>query len=336
MIKTTFSVTTVFFLFANLALANESIRIAGSSTVYPFVTVVAEDFSRKTDYSAPTVEAIGTGGGFILFCAATGKASIDIVNASRQIKQSEIDLCKKNSMGQITEIQIGYDGVVFANSNKSSKFNLSKEQIFKAVAKQIPLDGNLVNNPYKKWSDIGKDLPNKKIEIYGPPPTSGTRDAIAESLMEDVCMQINEFKDSYKNETDRKIACHMIREDGAYIESGENDNLIVQKIIANQNAVGIFGYSFLAQNSSEVQSLTVDNVEPNFANISKGDYPLTRPLFVYIKDSLVKSKKNLAAFVRALISSDVLGENGYLIDKGLIPVKTEELKLTQEKINKLL
>ncbi len=319
---------------SNTAFAGEQIRAAGSSTVYPFVTVAAEEFGRNTKFKTPIIESTGTGGGFKLFCAGAGSDTPDLSNASRAIKKSEEELCAKNGVKGITEIKIGYDGIVIANAVGSKKFNLTKKQLFLALARKIPVVGKLVKNTNKKWSDIDSKLPAKKIEVYGPPPTSGTRDAFVELVMQKACVNLPEFKSEYPNKKSRKKACHVLREDGAFIEAGENDNLIVQKLKNNPDALGIFGFSFLDQNASSVQGSSIDGVQPTFENISSGKYPVSRPLFVYLKDSHVSKTPGLGKFVRELVSDNAIGEDGYLIEKGLIPLKQSELSAIQKTINK--
>jgi phosphate transport system substrate-binding protein len=306
------------------ALASEQIRAVGSSTVYPFVTVAAEEFGRSGKFKTPIVESTGTGGGFKLFCEGVGDDSADIANASRAIKSSEIELCTKNGVNDITEIKIGYDGIVIANVVGENKFELNKAQVFQALAKEIPVDGKLVANTNKKWSDIDASFPDTKIEVYGPPPTSGTRDAFVELVMQKACVDLPEFKVAYADTKELEKACHAIREDGAYVEAGENDNLIVQKLTGNKDAVGIFGYSFLEENSSTLQGHKIDGVEPTFENISSGAYPASRPLFVYVKNAHFKTTTGLKEFAQELISEKAIGQEGYLVEKGLIPLTAEE------------
>ncbi len=315
--------------------ASDQIRIVGSSTVYPFVTVAAEEFGNSTKFSTPIVEATGTGGGFKLFCAGVGSEYPDIANASREIKWSERELCAKNGVKAITELKIGYDGIVLANSKDEEHYNLTKEQIFLALAKKLPIEGKLVDNPYKKWSDIDKSLPDVKIEVYGPPSTSGTRDAFVELVMEPSCKDLTEFKAAYPDKKDRKKACHMMREDGHYVEAGENDNIIVQKLRSNPRALGIFGFSFLEQNADTVQGSTISGVDPTFENISSGSYGISRSLYVYIKNAHIGITKGLKEFAAELVSEDAAGEYGYLTDKGLIPLSEDELKEMQERVNSL-
>jgi len=303
------------------------IYIVGSSTVYPFATVVAERFGRGTEFKTPKVESTGSGGGLKLFCDGVGVDHPDITNASRAIKQSEVDACTSNGVTEIIEVKIGYDGIVIANAIAASDVNLSRADIFMALAKQVPGDaeGELIDNPYKTWADVNSALPDVRIEVLGPPPTSGTRDAFVELAMEGGCQSVAWIKSLKKSDSDSyKTICHTIREDGAFVEAGENDNLIVQKLEANPNAFGIFGFSFLDQNSEKVKGARVDGVAPTFDAIADGDYPVSRPLYFYAKKAHVNVIPGLRGFLREFTSERAWGDEGYLSDRGLIPMPDEE------------
>jgi phosphate transport system substrate-binding protein len=328
-ICTSFAIASI----ASGAMASNQIRAAGSSTVYPFITVAAEEFGRSGEFKTPIIEATGTGGGFKLFCEGVGEQSTDLSNASRKIKKSEIDLCAKNGVKDITEIKIGYDGIVLANTLGSPDFDLTKAQIFSALAKEIPSEGKLIANPNKKWSDIDASFPDTKIEVYGPPPTSGTRDAFVELVMEKACVDLPEFKAAYPDKKARKKACHVLREDGSFIETGENDNLIVQKLTNNDTALGIFGYSFLEQNASIVKGSKVSGFKASFENIASGDYPVSRSLYVYLKDAHLDKTPGLKEFAKELVSEKAIGEEGYLVARGLIPLNEEELEKISNTLN---
>jgi len=313
---------------AGPAFARDQIRIVGSSTVYPFATVVAEKFGRTSKFKTPVIESTGSGGGFKLFCSGIGENHPDITNASRAIKKSEIERCAEKGITNITEMKIGYDGIVIANSKKSELAKLTKKQIFLALAKDIP-DGNggLKANPYVNWNDIDKSLPNRKIEVMGPPPTSGTRDAFVELAMEGGCKTFKSIAALKK--TDKKMykaICHSIREDGAFIEAGENDVLIVRKLEANPDAFGIFGFSFLDQNADKVQGSMVDGKSPTFENISSGDYGVSRSLYFYVKNAHVNLVPGIREYLAEFSSDNAWGEEGYLADKGLIPMPAAERK----------
>ena len=304
--------------------ARDYISIVGSSTVYPFSTVVAERFGRNTDFKTPKIESTGTGGGFKLFCGGIGVQHPDVTNASRPIKQSEIDDCAANGVTGIVEVKIGYDGIVMANSRAGEVMDLSLEQVFLALAKEVPnaAGTGLIENPYTSWSDIDPSLPDIAIEVYGPPPTSGTRDAFLELAMEVGCAAFPAV--TALDEDAMTAVCHTIREDGAYIEAGENDNLIVQKLDANPAALGIFGYSFLDQNSDKVQGAMINGTAPEFDAIADGIYPISRPLLFYVKAAHADVIPGIREFLNEFTSDAAWGDYGYLSEKGLIPMLEDE------------
>ena len=312
---------------SSYAAGREHIEIVGSSTVYPFATVVAETFGKKTKFKTPKIESTGSGGGLKLFCAGNGIDTPDITNSSRRIKASEVELCAKNGVESITEVQVGFDGIAIANSKKGETFELSLKDVFLGLAKEVPAEkeGELIENPYKTWKDVNSSLPDTKIEVLGPPPTSGTRDAFAELALEGGCKKIDWIKALKKTDKKKyKSLCHTIREDGAYIEAGENDNLIVQKLDKNKNALGIFGFSFLDQNSDKVKGAIIDGVEISFDNIADGQYSVSRPLFFYVKNDHVGKVPGIAEFLAEFTSEDSWGDDGYLTEKGLIPLSEEK------------
>lgn len=312
------------------------IQIVGSSTVYPFTATIAEEFGRNTDFKTPIVEATGTGGGFKLFCSGSGFATPDFSNASRQIQESELKKCAENGATP-GEIKIGYDGIVLANSINGIKFNLTKKQIFLALASKIPnQNGELVDNFHVNWSDVDKKLPNEKIMVYGPPPTSGTRDAFVELIMEEPCATMAEFVKEFPDEKIRKKKCHIIRSDGVFIEAGENDNLIVQKLRSNYNALGIFGFSFLEENRSLLRAALISGIEASFDNIIFGKYPVSRPLFIYFKKEHLDLIPGMREFIKEIASADTIGKDGYLLQKGLIPLTDLELKKVEDELATVL
>lgn len=307
--------------FAGQAAARDYISIVGSSTVYPFATVVAERFGKTSSFNTPKIESTGSGGGLKLFCNGIGVNFPDITNSSRRMKSSEFEKCEKNGVTDIVEVLIGYDGIAIANSASAPQLKMSTRDLYLALAKDVPNpDGseNLVANPYTTWQDVNPDLPATAIEVLGPPPTSGTRDAFAELAMEGGCKAFEFIEAIEKNE--RKAACHTMREDGAYIEAGENDNLIVQKLVANPDAVGIFGFSFLDQNSDKVQSSVIDGHEATFDSIADGDYSISRPLYFYVKAQHVGTVPGIVEYLEEFTSEQAWGEDGYLADKGMIPL----------------
>lgn len=315
------------------------ISIVGSSTVYPFSTVVAERFGKSTTFRTPKVESTGSGGGLKLFCSGVGESTPDITNASRAIKSSEVKLCAKNGVTDIVEVMVGYDGIALANSRAAERMELGLRDIFLGLAKMVPNpDGSdtLVENPYTTWKQVNASLPNMKIEVLGPPPTSGTRDAFVELAMEGGCKKFPFIKAMKKQDKKKyKALCHGIREDGAYVEAGENDNLIVQKLTANPKALGIFGYSFLEQNSDKVQGSIVNGAEPTFEAISGGEYPVSRSLFFYVKKAHIGVIPGIEEYLAEFTSEKAMGEDGYLADKGMIPMSDEERQTVVSNVSNL-
>lgn len=313
-------------LAATGAEARDQIRVVGSSTVYPFTTTVAEQFGRAGKFKTPVVESTGTGGGFKLFCAGVGPDHPDLTNASRPISKTEREDCVKNGVTDIVEIKVGFDGIVLANSKKGPDFKITKAQVFLALAKEVPgADGKLIANPYKRWNEIDASLPNEPIEVLGPPPTSGTRDAFLELVMDLGAREIPAMADLRKADAKAfEKVFKTIREDGAYIDAGENDNVIVQKLEANPEAVGIFGFSFLEENTAKVKGATVGGVEPSFDNIASGKYKVSRSLFVYLKKQHVGVIPGLKEFAEEYVSKKAMGEGGYLEAKGLIPLPADQ------------
>jgi phosphate transport system substrate-binding protein len=309
--------------------ARDSINIVGSSTVYPFTTTVAEQFGRGGKFKTPKVESTGTGGGLKLFCNGVGPQYPDIANASRRIRPAELQSCAQNGVRDVVEVKVGYDGIVLAQSKAGATLNLTRKDVYLALAKTVPDPASpttLIPNPYKTWKEINKSLPAVKIEVLGPPPTSGTRDSFAELYMEAGC-RTYAWLDGLRTQDEPRFkrACDSIREDGAYVEAGENDNLIVQKLGANKDAVGIFGYSFLEENLDKLKGAVVDGVSPTFETVSTGKYPASRPLFIYVKKAHVGVIPGIAEFVAEYTSEKALGEEGYLAEKGLIPPTKSEI-----------
>lgn len=308
--------------------ARDNISAVGSSTVFPFAKVVAERFGRKGSFKAPKIEPTGTGGGFKEFCKGVGVEFPDIANASRRIKQTEYDACQANGVKEIVEIRIGFDGIVLANSKKAPLYDLTTKDVYLALAKRIPDPKGgekLIPNPNKTWKDVNSALPATPISVMGPPPTSGTRDAFVELVMESGCNTypfLKAIKDTQKE--DYQAACGGIREDGAYIEAGENDNLIVRKLEENANALGIFGYSFLEQNADKVQGSKIGGKAPTFEAIADGSYVVSRPLFIYVKKQHVGMVPGIAEFITEFTSEAAWGDDGYLSEKGLIPAPKKD------------
>ncbi len=353
------------------AQGRDTISIVGSSTVYPFATVVAERFGRSTSFKTPKIESTGSGGGLKLFCKGVGAQTPDITNSSRRIKKSEYDMCQENGVTDIVEVLIGYDGIAIANSKSAPLFQLTLKDLYMALAKDVPgMNGQLVPNPNKTWKDVNPALPDTRIEVLGPPPTSGTRDAFAELALGGGAQAIPDLKALRGLEADQveelkalmsslgipegvynalreklgkapkgkdifKTVAYSVREDGAYIEAGENDNLIVQKLDANPDALGIFGFSFLEENGDKVQGSEIAGVAPSFDSIADGSYPVSRPLYFYIKAAHVGKIPGIQEYAREFASERAMGEDGYLPEKGLIPLGEEELAEVQSDIENL-
>jgi len=310
--------------------ARDYISIVGSSTVYPFATVVAEQYGKSSGGKTPKIESTGSGGGFKLFCGGVGVDFPDITNASRAIKDSEVKTCAENGVKEIVEVKIGYDGIVVANSKTAKQLQLTRKDLFLALAKEVPDPkdaSKIVANPYKTWKEVNASLPETPIEVLGPPPTSGTRDAFVELVMEEGCNNFDVIKELKKSDAKaHSKVCQSVREDGAYVEAGENDNLIVQKLQANPKAFGIFGFSFLDQNSDKIQGSVIEGKAPAFDAIADGSYKVSRPLFFYVKKAHVEMIPGIKGYVAEFASDKAWGPEGYLADKGLIPMPDAERK----------
>lgn len=311
------------------ALARDQIRIVGSSTVYPFTTAVAEQYG-KSGGKTPVVESTGTGGGMKLFCAGVGEATPDMTNASRPMKKAEFELCQANGVTEIVEIKVGLDGIVLAHAKSAPEFGLMPEEVFLGLAKEIH-DENLkfIPNPYQTWQSIDPLLPDTKIEVLGPPPTSGTRDAFLELIMEKAAKGFGGYRllkdaDEKNGTKDYEKIWKSIRQDGPFVEAGENDNLIVQKIVSNPNAIGIFGFSFLEENKDKIKAVLVGGIEPTYENIASGKYPASRSLFIYVKKAHIGVIPGMKEFLAEYVSTKAIGEEGYLVSKGLISMPKEE------------
>jgi len=313
-------------LFAGVAGAQaqtrDQIRIVGSSTVFPYTQAVAEQFAAATGGAAPVVESTGTGGGMKVFCEGVGPDFADITGASRAMKKSEFELCAQNGVESITEVLIGYDGLSIAHSSAGPDLSLTKAQIFQALAAEVEVGGQIVANPYKNWNEIDAALPAAPITVFGPPPTSGTRDAFVELVMLPGCDAFEAIKALEADK--KKEVCERMRQDGPFIEAGENDNLIVQRLSADANALGIFGYSFLYENSDKLKDVAINGVEANFETIASGEYPVSRPLYIYVKNAHKGVIPGLSEFVDEYVSEAAFGDDGYLSERGLIPLPAEQ------------
>ena len=321
--------------------SGKNFSIVGSSTVYPFISVVAEKFTkyaqRGKKFNAPVIESTGTGGGFKIFCN-TSTSSPAMVTASRKIKNSEEKTCKKNGVGKVIELKIGYDGIVVINSTKNQKLNISREHLMLALADVVPRGDELVKNYYRYWNQIDPSLPKKEILVFGPPPTSGTRDVFAELVLEEKCKNLSQFVRSFPNVKRRKLECRKMRKDKHFIQANENDNLIIKKVTSQPSrwALGIMGYSFLEQNHGQIQGASIDGVEPNADTIADGHYPIARPLYVYVKARQAKENENIRAFLHNLINENAIGVDGYLAtNKGLIPMSEQEFDDMRNRLKRI-
>lgn len=295
---------------SGMAQARDQVKITGSSTVFPFSSYVAEELGATTKFPAPVVESTGSGGGHKLFGAGMGPNTPDIANSSRRMKDSEFENAAKNGVLDITEAKIGFDGIAIAQNKDNAAMSVTLEELASAVAADIIVDGKLVPNPYKMWNEINPNLPARKIVFYGPPTSSGTRDAFEEMVVEKVFGKKEGYPKDYKK----------IRQDSAYVPAGENDNLIVQKLSKDKDAFGIFGYSFLEENADTIQAAAVNGVEPGPESVASGKYPISRSLYFYIKNAHYDAVPGLKEYVELFMSEKMIGKDGLLKGIGLIPL----------------
>lgn len=314
--------------------ARAGIWAAGSSTVFPFATRVAENFARTSGGAAPRVESLGTGGGIQAFCQGVGPSTPDIANASRQMKASEFDLCQQNGVTDIVEIKIGFDGIVIATARSGNSFNFELNDLYEGLAKEVPgANGQFVANPNTTWNQVNGALPNQRIQVYGPPLTSGTRDAFLELGMTPGAKLVPAAAAVEAADADRfEALAHTLREDGVWIDSGENDNAIVQTLTRTPGSLGVFGFSFLEQNLDTVKAETIDGVAPTADTIADGSYPLARSLYIYVKKQHIGVIPGLQQFVQEFMSDGSAGRGGYLQDRGLVPLPADQLTAERAKV----
>lgn len=334
-IKALLSATAVASVaFTGAAIARDQVKVVGSSTVFPYTQGVAEEYANKTGSAAPVLESTGTGGGFKIFCGGIGPDFPDMTGASRAITDSEKELCKTNGVTDVTEVLIGYDGLSIAVSQEGADLSLTNEQIFKALAAELP-DGNggFVANPNQMWSNIDPSLPAAKIVVFGPPPTSGTRDAFVELSMHEGCKNLPGMADLRKSNRDKwNEVCSRMRQDGPFIEAGENDNLIVQRLQADATTLGIFGYSYLYENQDTLKAVSIDGVAPSLEAIGSGEYSLSRPLYNYVKNAHRGVIPGLNEFLEEYVSEDAIGDGGYLAERGLVPLPADLREKTRASV----
>ncbi len=318
---------------AGQASARDQLMIVGSSTVFPYTQAVAEEFANQTGMQPPVVESTGSGGGMQIFCQGIGEAHPDITGSSRAMKQSEYELCQSNGVTDITEAMIGYDGLSIAYSHQApADWDLTLRQIYLALGAEVPVDGEWVENPYQKWSEIDPSLPDVEITVYGPPPTSGTRDAFVELAMHAGCEQLDYVEEGGFDGDWVKENCSRMRQDGPFIEAGENDNLIVQRLDSDPNALGIFGYSFLYENNDKLAGASIDGVDPSAETIADFSYPISRPLFFYVKNAHRGVIPGMDAFIEEYMSEAAIGPGGYLSDRGLVPLPEDRRSKVQDAV----
>ncbi len=299
---------------------------AGSSTVFPFASRAAENFARKTGRPAPRVESLGTGGGIKAFCDGVGEGTPDIALASRPMKPGEWDDCREAGV-TVAEVRIGSDGVVVATDRQGADYRLSLEQLYRALAAETPgPDGRFIPNPNATWREVDPALPPVRIQVYGPPPTSGTRDAFVELGMEAGAKKIPALAALKEQDEDAfKARAHTLREDGGWVDAGENDNALLQTLTRTPGSLGVFGFSFLGQNRDRVKAATVNGVAPSTETIADGSYPLARTLYLYVKKQHLQRTPAIRAYLAEFLSDAASGKGGYLADQGMIPLPADEL-----------
>jgi phosphate transport system substrate-binding protein len=332
-VKMSASMLAILAVSATAAAARDQVRVVGSSTVFPYSVAAAEEFSSQSGAPSPIVESLGTGGGMQAFCGGIGENFADITGASRSMRQSEFDLCASNGVTDITEVLLGYDGLSIAISRANTDdWDLTLSEIYLALGAQVPVNGEWVDNPYTMWSEINADLPNTPILVLGPPPTSGTRDAFVELAMWEGCMELEYVQSAGHDDDWVEENCSRMRQDGPFIEAGENDNLIVQRLNSDPNAMGIFGYSFLYENLDSLQGVMINGVEPTLETIGSFDYPIARPLFIYVKNAHRGVIPNLEEFITEYTSDASLAPGGYLTERGLVPLGDEARTTMQNEV----
>jgi phosphate transport system substrate-binding protein len=325
-------------IFAGLSLAvqaqaGDRIHIVSSSTVAPFVSTAAEQFGRGSGFGTPVVESLGSGGGLKLFCSSAAEDSPDIAGASRRITEVEIRNCAANGITDITQLTLGYDGIVLANDKSRRPFGLSKRVLFLAIAKTVPVGGKLAANPYRRWRDIDPALPDQEIMVFGPAPNHGTRDVLAALLMDDVCQTFPEI--AALDAKARRTVCEALREDGPFIEVTADYTVMLQKLAAEPDAIGLLPFSYLDRNRDKIQAAALDGKLPTYESIYDGSYPLSRPLFVYVKKLHVASTRGLKEFLAELTSDKAAGKDGYLSEIGLVSLPDDQRRAEAAKAKSL-
>ncbi|MCU7611858.1 substrate-binding domain-containing protein [Anaplasma capra] len=326
------------FAAISLGAGADQIRVVGSSTVFPVISSLAEEFGRFSAYRTPVIESVGSGMGFNMFCAGSGQGTPDIVMSSRKIKDAEVELCGASGVRDMIEIGLGYDGIVIASSKQKDQVDFSLTDLFSALSKYSLSDeyGKVPTNKYGTWSEVHSSLPEHEIEVYGPHKNTGTYDILVDTVIRGVCMSAKNFVDSYPNLEERKNVCSSIRNDGKYIEVATSENVVIHKISKNSNAFGILSFSFLIKNQREIQGNKVAGVEPSYETISSGKYVLSRPIYIYVKREHLDSTPGLREFVQEVLRPESIGNSGYLVNLGFVPLQQEQLEQMIQRVSKLI
>jgi phosphate transport system substrate-binding protein len=319
---------------ASGAQSRDYVRVVGSSTLFPFTATVAETFGRQGRFKTPVVESVGTGTGFRLFCSGIGAATPDITDASRPIAAPESADCARNGVGKVVGIRVGLDGMLLVNARNAPTFALTREQLFLAVAKTIPLKGRLIPNPYRRWNEISPRLPDLPISIYGPAPNHGTRDAFVALALMPACERFDVIR--ALSVADRQRHCQTVREDGAWIDVTGDYAVLFTRLVENPRALGVLGFSWFERNRDRIKAASIDGVLPTAESIGAWTYPLSRPLFIYVKQAHVGLIPGLAEFVQEFVSDGAIGPRGYLVERGLMPLPAAWLQVERAKAKRLL
>jgi phosphate transport system substrate-binding protein len=313
--------------------ARDRVRVVGSSTLFPLASRVAEVFGSQGRWPTPVVESLGTGGGFQLFCAGVGDATPDVTDASRPMASSEAADCARHGVGEVVGIRVGLDGMLFVNAKSAPAFALTREQLYRAVARRVPRNGQLVLNPYHRWREISPELPDLPIRIYGPAPNHGTRDAFVALAVVPACERAPEVRSL--SAAERQLACQALREDGAWIDVNADYATLLRRLLADPQAMGVLGFSYLDNNRDKLKAARIEGVDPTPESISAGTYPLARPLFLYVKRAHVGRVIGLLEFVHEFVSERAAGPQGYLIEQGLMPLPEGQMKIERMKAQQL-
>ena len=314
--------------FAGVAVARDQVQIAGSSTVLPYAKIVAETFGETfPDFKTPIVESGGSSGGLKEFCKGVGPDTIDIANSSRPIKDSEVEACKAAGVTEIQEVKIGYDGIVFATDAGNADLKLEPKDLYQALAAEVVVDGKLVANPYKKWSEVNKDLPDAEIAAYIPGEKHGTREVFEEKILAKGCKDVgalDAIKAVVADEKEQHAKCVAVRKDGLAVDIDGDYTETLARIAANKSGIGVFGLSFYENNADKLKVATVNGIVPSTETIASGEYPVSRPLFFYVKKAHLGVIAGLKEYVEFFTSDDMIGPDSPLAEYGLVAAPDAE------------